>query len=97
MTISRAAGEIQLKVSEIFIEDVGKGLARLDPNDVAILGASMGDVVEIKGEKHTVARISGIFPEFLGKTETPARTPVFKSAARCGSKKRPGKPQRPSF
>ena len=67
MTISRAAGEIQLKVAEIFIEDVGKGLARLDPNDIAILGASMGDVVEIRGEKHTVARISGIFPEFLGK------------------------------
>jgi transitional endoplasmic reticulum ATPase len=67
MTISRSAGEIQLKVSEIFIEDVGKGLARLDPDDVAILGASMGDVVEIKGEKHTVARISGIFPEYLGK------------------------------
>jgi len=66
MAISRA-GEIQLKVEEIFIEDVGKGLARIDPDDVALLGASLGDVVEIGGEKHTVARISGIFPEYLGK------------------------------
>ena len=32
-----------------------------------ILGATLGDIVEIKGEKRTVARISGIFPEHLGK------------------------------
>jgi transitional endoplasmic reticulum ATPase len=31
------------------------------------LGAVLGDVVEIIGEKKTVARISGIFPEYLGK------------------------------
>jgi transitional endoplasmic reticulum ATPase len=58
---------IELKVAEIFIEDVGKGLARFDPDDAKILGASLGDVVEIIGEKNTVARISGIFPENLGK------------------------------
>jgi transitional endoplasmic reticulum ATPase len=67
MTADPATGEIRLKVAEIFIEDVGKGLARLDPADAGALGASLGDVVEIFGEKKTVARISGIFPEFLGK------------------------------
>jgi len=59
--------ELELKVEEIFIEDVGKGLARFDPDDAKALGASLGDVVEIIGEKKTVARISGIFPEHLGK------------------------------
>ena len=59
--------EIELKVAEVFIEDVGKGLARFDPDDVAALGASLGDIVEIIGEKRTVARISGIFPEHFGK------------------------------
>jgi transitional endoplasmic reticulum ATPase len=59
--------EIELKVTEVFIEDVGKGLARFDPDDVKALGASLGDVVEIIGEKNTVARISGIFPEHIGK------------------------------
>ncbi|MBU2027535.1 MAG: hypothetical protein KJ814_07980, partial [Proteobacteria bacterium] len=49
---------MELKVAEIFIEDVGKGLARFDPDDVKTLGASLGDVVEIMGEKKTVARIS---------------------------------------
>ncbi len=67
MTADPTTGEIRLKVAEIFIEDVGKGLARLDPDDAGALGASLGDVVEIIGEKKTVARVSGIFPEFLGK------------------------------
>ena len=62
-----AAAALELRVAEIFIEDVGKGLARLDPDDTQLLGATLGDVVEIKGEKKTVARISGIFPEHLGK------------------------------
>jgi transitional endoplasmic reticulum ATPase len=67
MTAEPTAGEMRLEVAEIFIEDVGKGLARLDPNDAGALGASLGDVVEIIGERSTVARVSGIFPEFLGK------------------------------
>lgn len=61
------AAELELKVEDVFIEDVGKGLARFDPDDMETLGASLGDVVEITGEKKTVARISGIFPEHLGK------------------------------
>src|SRR5664280_2752214 len=59
--------EIELKVAEVFIEDVGKGLARFDPDDVKALGATLGDIVSITGEQRTVARISGIFPEHLGK------------------------------
>ncbi len=62
-----AAAALELRVAEIFIEDVGKGLARLDPDDTQLIGATLGDVVEIRGEKKTVARISGIFPEHLGK------------------------------
>jgi len=67
MVDESAATALELRVAEIFVEDVGKGLARLDPDDVKILGATLGDVVEIKGEKRTVARISGIFPEHIGK------------------------------
>ena len=67
MVDESAAKALELRVAEIFVEDVGKGLARLDPADAEILGATLGDVVEIKGEKRTVARMSGIFPEHLGK------------------------------
>ena len=60
-------GTLELKVSEALAEDVGKGLARLDPNDMKAINAVLGDVIEINGEKLTVARITGTFPQFLGK------------------------------
>jgi transitional endoplasmic reticulum ATPase len=60
-------GTLELKVSEALAEDVGKGLARLDPNDIKAISAVLGDVIEINGEKLTVARITGTFPQFLGK------------------------------
>jgi transitional endoplasmic reticulum ATPase len=60
-------GTLELKVSEALAEDVGKGLARLDPNDMKAINAVLGDIIEINGEKLTVARITGTFPQFLGK------------------------------
>ncbi|HVP80289.1 MAG TPA: CDC48 family AAA ATPase [Thermodesulfobacteriota bacterium] len=58
---------IDLRVSETLTEDVGKGLARLDPEDIKALEGVLGDLVEISGEKKTVARITGTFPEHYGK------------------------------
>jgi transitional endoplasmic reticulum ATPase len=59
--------ELQLKVAEALAEDVGKGLARLDPGDIKALRGTLGDVIEIQGEKKTVARITGVLPEYYGK------------------------------
>ncbi len=58
---------LDLTVAEAYADDVGKGYARLDPDDIKSLGAVLGDVVEITGEKTTVARITGTLPEFRGK------------------------------
>ena len=58
---------LDLRVSEALIEDVGKGLARLDPEDIKAINGVLGDLIEISGEKKTVARITGTFPEFYGK------------------------------
>jgi transitional endoplasmic reticulum ATPase len=58
---------IELKITEALAEDVGKGLARLDPEDMKKIGAVMGDLIEICGEEKTVARITGTFPGFQGK------------------------------
>ncbi len=54
---------MELKVSESLIDDVGKGLARLDPEDMRALNALLGDLIEITGKKKTVARITGTLPE----------------------------------
>jgi len=59
--------ELEIKVTESLAEDVGKGLARLDPEDIKTLGGVLGDLIEISGGKKTVARITGTFPEFYGK------------------------------
>jgi transitional endoplasmic reticulum ATPase len=47
-------------VIEALAEDVGKGLARFSGGDLKALGAVLGDVVEISGERTTVARVAGI-------------------------------------
>lgn len=59
--------DMELKVSESSIEDVGKGWARLDPEDIKVLDSVIGDIIEISGGKKTVARITGAFPELYGK------------------------------
>jgi len=59
--------DLELKVAEALAEDVGKGWARLDPEDIKALSAVLGDLIEVQGAKKTVARITGTFPEFSGK------------------------------
>ena len=46
----------QLRVAEIFLEDVGRGLARLDADDLKRLKAAPGDILLITGRRATVAR-----------------------------------------
>jgi len=58
---------VDLKVSEAFAEDIGKGMARLGSEDINSLKAVLGDIIEIGGERTTVARITGTFPESQGK------------------------------
>ena len=59
--------DLELKVAEALADDVGKGWARLDPEDIKALSAVLGDLIEVQGAKKTVARITGTFPEFCGK------------------------------
>jgi transitional endoplasmic reticulum ATPase len=49
-------GDEFLRVAEALPKDVGRGLVRLDPQDLERLGVSIGDVVEIAGKRPTVAR-----------------------------------------
>jgi transitional endoplasmic reticulum ATPase len=50
---------MEFKVSDAFIDDVGKGWARLDEDDLKALGAVLGDLIEITGKKQTVCRVTG--------------------------------------
>lgn len=62
---------IVLKVTEASINDVGRGIARIDPSDMNALGIETGDVVEIREEgkqkgKRTVAKVLPARPEDRG-------------------------------
>jgi transitional endoplasmic reticulum ATPase len=59
--------DLELKVTEAETEDVGKGFARIDPEDMKTLSAVLGDLIEVGGEKKTVARVTGAFSESYGK------------------------------
>lgn len=45
------------RVVEAPARDVGRGLVRLDPADMAALGVETGDIVAISGKRETVARV----------------------------------------
>ncbi len=54
---------LELKVAEAFSKDVGRGLARIDPEDMKLIGADVGDIIEIIGKRTTVAKL---MPTFSG-------------------------------
>ncbi|GBF32441.1 cell division protein FtsH [Desulfocucumis palustris] len=54
-------------VAESLHKDVGRGIARLDPEDMAGVGAEVGDVVAITGGGTAVARLMPQHRELRGK------------------------------
>ena len=60
-------GAATLKVAEALPKDVGRGLVRLDPQDLAQLGAEIGDVAEIAGKRPTVARLMPAYADQRGQ------------------------------
>ena len=58
---------LKLKVTEAMPKDLGRGLARLDPADLARLGAEVGDIVELGGKRTTVAKAMPAYKEHRGQ------------------------------
>jgi transitional endoplasmic reticulum ATPase len=52
-----------LKVAEAKSKDAGRGIARVDPAVMEVLGLTPGDVVQIEGKKRTVAIVWPGYPE----------------------------------
>jgi transitional endoplasmic reticulum ATPase len=67
MEAEKQADGIQFKVAEAFLEDVGKGFARLDADDLKRLHAAPGDVLVITGRRSTVARAAQAPPSHCGQ------------------------------
>ena len=59
--------EMKLKVAEARSRDVGRGIARIDPDVVRSLGLTTGDVVMIEGTRRTAAICWPGYPEDRGQ------------------------------
>ena len=58
---------LTLRVSEAVTKDVGRGIARIDPKDMAKIGAEVGDIVQILGKRATVAKAMPAYMEDRAK------------------------------
>lgn len=58
---------ITLRVAEALPKDVGRGLVRLDPQNLDQLGVRIGDVVQITGKRATVARVMPAYVDQRGQ------------------------------
>jgi len=58
---------LTLRVAEALAKDVGRGIARIDPKDMAQLGAEVGDIIQILGKRPAVAKVMPAYMEDRGK------------------------------
>lgn len=57
---------IQLKIQEALSKDVGRAVARIDPQIMEELSAESGDIISIQGQDKAVARVMPTRPEDRG-------------------------------
>ena len=58
---------LTLRVTEAQTKDASRGIARLDPADMERIGATIGDVISIQGDKKTVAKAMPAYMADRGK------------------------------
>ena len=58
--------EIKLKVAEAIQDDVNKGIVRIDNSFMQQIGVRVGNIVEIEGERKTVAITDRAYPGDIG-------------------------------
>src|SRR3989344_3274592 len=64
--MAETVAEIKLKVAEAIQDDVNKGIVRIDTEFMREAGIKPGDIVEIEGERKTVAIIDRAYPSDIG-------------------------------
>ena len=64
---SNDTNTMSLRVAEAQAKDVGRGIARIDPQDIEKLGATIGDIVEIRGERATAVKLMPAYRDDRGK------------------------------
>jgi transitional endoplasmic reticulum ATPase len=58
---------VSLRVAEALTRDVGRGLVRLDPEDMATMSVQTGETVQLTGKRSTVAKALPAYAEDRGQ------------------------------
>lgn len=58
---------LTLKVKETLPKDVGRAIARIDPEDIKTLGLEVGEIIEVEGKRKTPAKVMPCYAEERGK------------------------------
>lgn len=58
---------LTLTTAEANVRDVGRGIVRMDPEDLAALGIEIGRLVEVRGKRSAHAKAMPTFPDQRGK------------------------------
>ena len=66
MAEDKSDKELKLKVAEAIQDDVNKGIVRIDSGFMQEIGARVGDIVELEGERKTVAIADRAYPGDIG-------------------------------
>ncbi|MEN6382299.1 MAG: CDC48 family AAA ATPase [Rectinema sp.] len=66
--MAEEVAKITLRVAEAKPKDVGRGIARVDPQDFEKLGIDIGEIIEIEGKRKTVAKLMPMYPEDRGRS-----------------------------
>jgi transitional endoplasmic reticulum ATPase len=59
---------LKLKVTEALSKDVGRGIARMGPEDLERLQLAIGDTVEVEGKRPTVCKVMPAHKELRGQS-----------------------------
>src|SRR3989304_657387 len=62
------ATALSLRVAEAQAKDGGRGIARLDPQDLQALGAQIGDILEVVGARRTAVKAMPAYRADRGQT-----------------------------
>ncbi|MDP2663383.1 MAG: AAA family ATPase, partial [Dehalococcoidia bacterium] len=63
----KAGRVLVLTAAEARTGDVGRGIARVDPNDMASLGLEVGDIVLVRGKRPAPVKVMPAYPQERGK------------------------------
>jgi len=66
--LAQMTEKLILKVKESLSKDVGRAIARIDPENMTLLKLKIGDIVEIEGKKKTPVRIMPCYIEDRGQS-----------------------------